>query len=621
MARKWVWLPASPTGGTGGGAYGKLFRNEGLPTADLLVREVLQNSWDAAQRHGRKDAPPFRFVFRFASLTGTAKKRFLADTDLASLGKRRSELPDSRDFPEKSAVKQLLDLKVPLRLLYLEDYGTHGMFGDPAKITGSHFYKALYVLGASAGEKESQGRGGSFGFGKGAFIVTSQVRAAFAHTRFAPSTTDKATQRFLGFTWWGEHEVGNAPFEGRAMFGDAQREARLGAKPLTDLDAQAFSERLGMPSRSSDDRMLGSTVLLLNPQVTPEEIQEAVERYWWPALVDQLMQVTIETEEGEQILPRPQRNARLRPFLQAYGIATGTKTSRNAKEEVLASSRWRADAEGRKYGRLALVLDREAGTTPVGETSGTETISPTVALIRDPRMVIEYKSFSSRLPIRGVYIADPGINAALRSVEPPAHNTWDHTQGNDVPEDARKIAKGALQRIRNSVKDFAAEFAPPPTNVPTDLKKFGALLTPFLTGRVPGKVIPPDTDPEPSPSIHLRPVGEERRIISANDDLTIQRSIAVEVPTGDRWKGATLVVAFNAAFAEELEGKASGTLGCRVQAPTGFNYDAENDRYSRVVDPGDEYIFEIETAPFGRDMSVVISPTVSLSAIAPEAGA
>ncbi len=70
---RWVWLPASPTGGTGGGAYSKLFRNDPLPPSDLLAREVLQNSWDAALVNENSDGPPFKFSFRFAELSGDSK--------------------------------------------------------------------------------------------------------------------------------------------------------------------------------------------------------------------------------------------------------------------------------------------------------------------------------------------------------------------------------------------------------------------------------------------------------------------------------------------------------------------------------------------------------------------
>ena len=62
---------------------------------------------------------------------------------------------------------------------------------------------------------------------------------------------------------------------------------------------------LGIPERSSRIGQLGSTVMVIDPVVGPEEVCAAVERYWWPALEDHLMDVTIETESGETLVPWP----------------------------------------------------------------------------------------------------------------------------------------------------------------------------------------------------------------------------------------------------------------------------------------------------------------------------
>ena len=187
--------------------------------ADLLAREVLQNSWDAALVHELPDAPTFRFRFRFVTLKGVAKANFLQAFDFQSLLERRRLLGEDRNFPDGGAVLQLGKPRQPLRLLYLEDYGTHGMYGDPAKTLSSHLYKALYILGSTSKDGSGTSQGGSFGFGKSAFIASSGLRAVVAHTRFAAQKGDKASQRLVGFTWWGEHEFGGKAFEGRAMFG------------------------------------------------------------------------------------------------------------------------------------------------------------------------------------------------------------------------------------------------------------------------------------------------------------------------------------------------------------------------------------------------------------------
>lgn len=584
-----------------------------LPTPDLLAREVVQNSWDAALSHGSRSAPPFSFRFRFARFSGPDKKQFIKAANLDALNQRRLQLDDSRDWPSVEAVARLIDPREDLEVLYLEDYGTHGMFGDPAKITGSHLYKALYVLGSTSKDNQATSQGGSFGFGKSAFIGSSSVRTAIAHTRFKASSDDIASQRLIGFTWWGEHEVNSQPYEGRAMFGILADEERLGAYPLINDEAELVANQLGMPSRDDSDGLRGSTVLLLSPEVGPDQIKDAVERYWWPALEDQLIDVTIETSEGEELRPRPRLNAKLRPFLQAYGIATGTKTPRNAQEERIASTKWRSDAQGTKFGTLALVIDREYMPTHDDDVIGLgDMTTPTVALIRGPRMVIEYRSFSSRLPIRGVYLADPSIDSLLREVEPPAHNTWDNLGSHDISERSREVARGVLSRIRRSVKEFAAEFAPPPTAVLTDLPLFGDLLSRVLSGRVPGPPIPPGGNENPKPGLHFKLSRPDRRETVDGGRLVIERNIGIKIPQDVGWSRGHLSGTFQAAIAQDLSASASGALGLQIYAPDGFEFDDSLLNFSGDVTAGEEYVFSVRTEPFDRNLSVLITPRVQV---------
>lgn len=617
MSQQWTWLPSNPTGGTGGGAYSKLFRNDVLPTPDLLAREVLQNSWDAALSHRARSAAPFSFRFRFARFSGSEKKQFIKAANLDALKQRRSQLEDSRDWPSVEAVQRLIDPGEDLEVLYLEDYGTHGMFGDPARITGSHLYKALYVLGSTSKDNEATSQGGSFGFGKSAFIGSSSVRTAIAHTRFEASPDDIATQRLIGFTWWGEHEINSQPYEGRAMFGIVADEERLGAHPLINDEAERVAQELGMPPRGDSERLRGSTVLLLSPEVGPEEVKDAVERYWWPALEDQLIDVSIETSEGEELRPRPRLNAKLRPFLQAYGIATGTKTPRNAQEERIASTKWRSDAQGTKFGTLALVIDREYTPTHDDDVLGLgDMTTPTVALIRGPRMVIEYRSFSSRLPIRGVYLADPSIDSLLREVEPPAHNTWDNLGSHDISERSREVARGVLSRIRRSVKEFAAEFSPPPTAVLTDLPLFGDLLSRVMSGRVPGPPVPPGQNENPKPALYFKLSKPDRRETVEGGRLVIERYIGIKIPQEVGWSRGHLFGTFHAAIAQDLSASASGALGLQIQVPDGFELDDSLLSFSGEVAAGEEYVFSVRTDPFDRNLSVLVTPRVQVASSA-----
>jgi hypothetical protein len=512
-------------------------------------------------------------------------------------------------------VEQISDKSIPLNLLYLEDFGTHGMSGDPANFEESHLYKAMYILGSTGKDLERGPRGGAFGFGKSAFIGTSAIQSAIAHTRFAQTLGDTTDQRLIGFTWWGDHRTKHEAFEGRAMFGVPAKDVRDGSIPLVGSVAADRASELGMVVRSSDPSDLGSTVLLISPLVEPEELNDAIERNWWPALEDNLMDVVILSPNGDELIPRPRSNKMLVPFIRAYGIASGLNQPGNQNEERLASLKWRADRDGRKYGALGLVLSRDVSIRSVSEDDDELTQeSPTVALIRGPRMVIEYKTFPSRLPIRGAFIADDEIDHALRDVEPPSHNSWDKNWNSRVSPESRDIAKGVISRIRRSVKEFAQEFSPPALEVVTDLPLFGKLLGGLIGGRVSG----PRTPPEVSGLSHgtkpqISAVGVDHFTAVGDEQIELERVIQVEAPRDSTTTAFNAEVSVSANIAWDMDARASSeSIDVEIIPPSGFQMIAPSTCVG-VIAPGKPVEFRLRTAPYNRNVTVVLLPRVELS--------
>lgn len=619
MKADWVWLPSSPAGGAAGTTFTQALGNEGIAAADLVAREVLQNSWDAAQLKSNKNAPAFRFKFRFAEYVGSEHSKLTKALCIDAILRQREGLrSDARDIPELDEVRNLADSKIPLKVLYLEDFGTHGMFGDPKNFKSSHLYKAMYILGSTSKNAEEGTRGGTFGFGKSAFIGASSLHTAVAYTRFGPRDDDEATRRLIGFVWWGDHEIGKDSFQGRAMFGKAKKMIRDGAEPLVDKAADDMAELLGMTYRSKDKSDFGSTVMLLNPTITAEDLKLAVERNWWPALEDQLMDVVIEKDDGTQLIPRPRSNKHLKPFLQAYGIARGLKKPGDEQIERLASTKWRADDKGLKYGDLALVLDTDflPGESE-GDTGFGETNSPTVALIRGPRMVIEYKSFSSRLPIRGVYIADPSIDNYLRQVEPPAHNSWERNWTKDLNKDSKRVAKGVMDRIRRSVKEFALEFAPPPSSFTANLPLLGNLLSGLFGGKALGKT--PRQQPgalTKTDKLTLQTAQPDKKIqVPGTQQIYLKKWISVKIPQTPQWESATLRFTVTVSIAQETEARKTNDLihVKEIVAPVGFYKSDEDNQYEGPVKSGQELVFEITTDSYLKDLTAVVTPELELS--------
>ena len=372
-----------------------------------------------------------------------------------------------------------------------------------------------------------------------------------------------------------------------------------------------------MTYRSKEKSDYGSTVMLLCPTVTAEDLKLAVERNWWPALEDQLMKVVIETADGTQLIPRPQSNKHLKPFLQAYGIARGLKKPGDEQIERLASTKWRADDKGLKYGDLALVLDTDFEPSESENDSGFgETNSPTVALIRGPRMVIDYKSFSSRLPIRGVYIADPSVDNHLRQVEPPAHNSWEKNWSKDLNKESKRVARGVMDRIRRSIKEFALEFAPPPSSFTANLPLLGDLLSGLFGGKALGKKPKSKTGVGPrTDKLTLRTAQPDKKIqVLGTQQIYLKKWISVKIPQDPQWESATLRFTVTVSIAQETEAKKTNDFINveKIVPPAGFYKSDEDNKFEGHVSSGQEFVFEITTVPYWKDLTAVVTPQFEL---------
>lgn len=186
----WMFEPTQPMGGAAGEAYSNVFAGTGMDPAETLAREAIQNSVDAALP---AQANKVRVAFRRVVLTGGDKVRFVESLDLASFSERREAL----ELPPQNSADHLADPSVPLDLLYIEDYETHGLFGDPHD-SESHFHRLLFSLGDSAKARSDDATGGSFGFGKAVYSTNSQIRTIVAFSVFEPTAGDDHYARIDG---------------------------------------------------------------------------------------------------------------------------------------------------------------------------------------------------------------------------------------------------------------------------------------------------------------------------------------------------------------------------------------------------------------------------------------
>lgn len=528
---RWIWEITDPWRGGGAGDLAKLFKNEtvkepgifatGAPPSEatLMAREVIQNSWDAASELQRTSAaqglptPQFSISFDFFSSTGDERKELVQAIDLAGLqnqlGQARTKGSISNlGLARTTCLEHLEDEERALPLLRIVESGTTGMYGpfDGAK---SKMFLALISLGYTV---KAAGSGGSYGYGKAGLIAGSAIRTVFAYTCFRPQGDDQiegvpVTRRFLGMTYWGQHDLEGKSYTGFARLGAIQER---GVAPLINEDADRMAVRLGLETRSAEDpAQLGTTFMLVDPVVSPQDLTVAIERNWWPAIHERhFVPVVSDRRDAANpitIIPRPRRNPALAPFVRAYEVATVPQDNDVPHEFSANLGQLPPGLGGSRIGQLGIVADL-AGWSFADAQQGADDDSglshtSLIALTRGPRMVVEYlqpHGMKDRPPyVRGVFVADEAIDDLLRQTEPRAHDAWVRASKNleeGVDERAPRVADLVLKGITREAKKFQQRLRPPlPDPSKVKLTTLSALFKKLARGSG-GGVVPPSGD-------------------------------------------------------------------------------------------------------------------------------
>jgi len=467
---KWSFEPVAPMGGATGNAFANVLQAAGIIPEAELAREAIQNSCDAAKGERR-----VRVAFRIVTLEGDSKERFVTDLSLQKgIGERihRVSLAGNNCLAQPSR---------PLHLLFVEDYGTVGLHGDPHQ-RQSHFHRLLLSVGDSTKALSSAGSGGSYGYGKSALSLNSRLRAIVAYSAFESDDTG-ATARLMGCAYLDAHEFDGKQWTGRGWFGIRRPGQELVVDPLRDEEAHALAERLGFRRRQQGEQ--GTSVLVVDSHAHDHQhLLRAIEEWWWPRLLDQELEVVVEVR-GTEYFPQPKQRPDLLPFIECYSLAVGRAQPAGPHQKTDRFNRLR----GLSLGPYALqVLDSDLADEFPEEKLGR------VAMIRSPKMVVEYAQMGrSTPPAVGVFLADPDIDDILKLSEPPNHDRWDpesrrlEVAGPDE-DTAREVVRHVRRRLKDQMRRFQAQASPPKPREERRLRflerELGALFRPQLRGDV-----------------------------------------------------------------------------------------------------------------------------------------
>jgi hypothetical protein len=240
------------------------FNNDEVTLAEAIVREVIQNSADAAL-----DATPVKVRFSIHEISPADVHQF------------RQQFATLK--PHLIACKinaWEIDEKKP-RVLVIEDFATKGLTGEPGSLDGGNFHSFWRRHGKSG---KSGRAGGRWGLGKLVYSTSSDIRCFFGLTVQAGSTEPL----LMGQAVLANHEIGNKKYVAHG-FWFGSRNADEMQMPVNDLAfIEAFEKQVGITRTTQSG--LSLVIPYINDKITEEVIVRGViGNYYFPILAGRLV--------------------------------------------------------------------------------------------------------------------------------------------------------------------------------------------------------------------------------------------------------------------------------------------------------------------------------------------
>ncbi len=392
-----------------------------------IVRESIQNSLDAVLNK----AEPVKILFEFDRLVIDEYPN-LFDIKKHIVACRNSHRNDKQAEKLFHPMFSYLDENNEIEILKISDYNTRGMDYDPDDYN-SGFSSFVRFEGKSS--KSSEGSGGSFGFGKGAYYVLSKIKTIIVSTM-----TDKGDVYFEGKTRLATHKIDEKIYA-RDGFYNVEYE-----KPVSNSDGiPDFFKR----SESGTDIFI---IGLTKSENRKEQMIRSVLNNFWLAVYEKKLIVTvddvkIDSNNLQQTIDdyfpdEIEHSADLehwnpKPYFKAVKYADSNEQYQMFTENLST------------LGNVKLYVYLNKG------------LPNRTCYLRNPKMVV-YKGRRRNL-ING-YVAvfvceeEPG-NTILKEMENPAHNEWkkeNYVDENDkIHSDAISADKELKKFLRETLKKLA----------------------------------------------------------------------------------------------------------------------------------------------------------------------
>jgi hypothetical protein len=471
-----------PEGGAGGDAARRALGKPKLDPLSVLIRESVQNSWDARCKPENKKS----------SISFTASLDVCDDRAFKALAENVFAETPSGGHPLRRCLRR------GMTRLILEDRNTVGLGGPVFKDEkGSpteprHFIRFFRDIGRAA---HSSTGGGTYGYGKSVFFNASAASTVVVRTRFR-TAAGRFENRLMAMSLWSASE--DEVFTGRHWWGVPSPRRNLVA-PLVGADCERIADRLGFRPFEADETGSGFMIVAPKLALSPEETLEAVARrigetmvvWYWPRMLggfDRAGKISFRVfSNGTDVpVPDPRQSVPFDIYARALSNLQKKRSDDASPETPDLVEEIRSERPKARLGWLSLSLaSRRArpaweiandSELPVLEQlkdeSGDPPVSRHVALVRSPGQVIRYLPTSvypnAQLEYGGIFILDTDSDAVQDEFiesEPPSHDDW------VAPErgsQGRSVVRIGKRRIAEAAERFAESGRIPIVGGPQD---------------------------------------------------------------------------------------------------------------------------------------------------------
>jgi hypothetical protein len=458
-----------------GSGLGNLMGAPELGPIELLVREAVQNSWDARL----ETSTEIDFGVEYRVLSG------------APLDRLQHQLFRSHPSP-------LLDMVTApeLSVIIVSDRKTRGLAGPirPTEEADHHsdFINFVYMIGETKPVRGHDGvvSGGTYGYGRSSFFRASNQSTIVVHTRANTGTGPES--RLIAISWLGKYSGNDGElFTGRHWWG---RRYDSWVGPVTGDAADDIARDIGMPPFDGDDT--GTTIMVLDPAISIEDENEHTSGpgagvvssiLWncWPRMLAGGINFEVTWNGQPVVVPDPRSHPRLKAFTKAFDVLEGIrKGSSLARAYPIKSHSPKQHLGDLGISRVPFIPS--TNNLDAGAPVSSDEPLRHIALMRNTMLVLKYLRAAAspldREQYAGLFVTDSTVDNVFARAEPPSHDDW--VKERLETRNERIFVNVALRRIQEKAKDFVAPAVTGFDN-PGDTRSF-ARLADELGSLLPG---------------------------------------------------------------------------------------------------------------------------------------